>query len=76
MLEVATGISSDEVKETNENTAQKTEINLITQCFQHSPFNDPTKEETTKRLILSDKEEKCVYCKWRLFSCMIQRKEK
>lgn len=74
MLEVATDISSNEVKETNENTAQKTEINLITQCFQHSPFNDPTKEKPQRGL--SDKEEKCVYCKWRLFSCMIQRKEK
>lgn len=51
MLEVAIDISSNKVKESDENKAQKTEINLITQCFQHSPFNDPTKEETTKRLI-------------------------
>lgn len=51
MLEVAIDISSNKVKETDENKPQKTEINLLTQCFQHSPFNDPTKEGTTKRLI-------------------------
>lgn len=51
MLKAEINILSNKVEEIDENKAHRAEINLIPQCFQRSLFNDPTKEEITKRLI-------------------------